>query len=161
MPERKRPAAGGRSGEPARETGETHQRFASVSQSDPKKVRAFAVDAARLLSDNKCQDIVLLDVTSLSQVSDYLVIASGTSDRQMRSTADDVIELAEKQGSSAFRKDVDDRTTWIVVDFVDVVVHIFEPNTRAHYDLEMLWQDAPRLEWERPDQKNRNRAGLD
>jgi ribosome-associated protein len=132
-----------------------------VSQSDPKKVRAFAVDAARLLSDNKCQDIVLLDVTSLSQVSDYLVIASGTSDRQMRSTADDVIELAEKQGSSAFRKDVDDRTTWIVVDFVDVVVHIFEPNTRAHYDLEMLWQDAPRLEWERPDQKNRNRAGLD
>jgi ribosome-associated protein len=161
MPERKRPAPGDRSGNDARETGETHQRFASVSQSDPKVVRGFAVDAARLLSDNKCQDIVLLDVTSLSQVSDYLIVGSGTSDRQMRSTADDVIELAAKQGSSAFRKDVDDRTTWIVVDFVDVVVHIFEPNTRAHYDLEMLWQDAPRLEWERPDQKNRNRAGLE
>ena len=53
------------------------------------------------------------------------------------------------------------RSTWIVVDFVDVVVHIFEPNTRAHYDLEMLWADAGRLEWERADQKNRNRAGLE
>jgi ribosome-associated protein len=158
MPERKRPAAARAE---ASETGETHQRFASVTQSDPKAVRAFALDAARMLSDNKCQDIVLLDVTSLSQMSDYLVIASGTSDRQMRSSADDVAELAAKHGNSAFRKDVDDRTTWIVVDFVDVVVHIFEPNTRAHYDLEMLWQDAPRVEWERPDQKNRNRAGLE
>lgn len=161
MPERKRPAAGEKAGSAARETGETHQRFASVSKSDPKEIRAFATEAARLLSDNKCQDIVVLDVTSLSQMSDYLVIASGTSDRQMRSTADDVVDLAARQGSSAFRKDVDDRTTWIVVDFVDVVVHIFEPNTRAHYDLEMLWQDAPRMEWERPDQKNRNRAGLE
>ncbi len=143
------------------ETGETHQRFASVSQSDPAKVRAFALDAARLLADNKCQDIVLMDVTSLSQVSDFIIVATGTSDRQMRSTADDVAEIAAKHGYGTFRKDVDERSTWIVVDFVDVVVHIFEPNTRAHYDLEMLWQDAPRVEWERADQKNRNRAGLE
>jgi ribosome-associated protein len=143
------------------ETGETHQRFASVSQTAPAQVKAFALEAARLLADNKCQDIVLLDVTSLSQVSDFLVVANGSSDRQMRSTADEVAEIAAKHGYTTFRKDVDDRSTWIVVDFVDVVVHIFEPNTRAHYDLEMLWQDAPRVEWERADQKNRNRAGLE
>lgn len=160
----KRSGAGGtakRAGAVDGETGETHQRFASVSQSDPKTVRAFALDAARLVADNKCQDVVLMDVTSLSQVSDFIIVASGTSDRQMRSTADDVAEVGARHGYTTFRTDVDDRSTWIVADFVDVVVHIFEPNTRAHYDLEMLWQDAPRVEWERADQKNRNRAGLE
>ena len=76
----------------------------------------------------------------------------------MRSSADDAADLAVEHTYTAFRKDVDDRSTWIVVDFVDIVIHLFEPNTRAHYDLEMLWADAPRLEWERPDQMNRNRA---
>jgi ribosome-associated protein len=159
MPVRKRPTPSDRAG--AAETGETHQRFASTSQTEPAKVRSFALEAARMLSDNKCQDIVMLDVTGLSQLSDFIIVANGTSDRQMRSSADDVGELGIKHGYGVFRKDVDDRTTWIVADFVDVVVHIFEPNTRAHYDLEMLWGDAPRVEWERTDQKNRNRAGLE
>lgn len=150
------------------ETGETHQSFASTSVSDPAKVRAFAIDAARLLADNKCEDVVLLDVTGLSQLSDYIVLASGTSDRQMRSSGDDLGEVGAKHGWSAFRSHADDRSTWIIVDFVDVVAHIFEPNTRAHYDLEMLWADAPRVEWEREvkggtggGSKGRNRAGLE
>ena len=130
------------------DTGETHQRFATTSTSDPETVRAFAVEAARLASDDKCEDVVLLDVRNLSQ-SDYLVICSGTSDRQMRTVADEVEELGAKMGFPLFRRDIDDRTTWVVVDCVDVVVHVFEPNARAHYDLEMLWADAPRLEWER------------
>jgi ribosome-associated protein len=67
----------------------------------------------------------------------------------MRTVADEVEELGAKMGFPLFRRDIDDRTTWVVVDCVDVVVHVFEPNTRAHYDLEMLWADAPRLEWER------------
>lgn len=110
---------------------------------------AFALEAARLASDDKCDDVVLLDVRQLSQLSDYLVICSGTSDRQMRTVADEVEELGARMGFPLFRRDIDDRTTWVVVDCVDVVVHVFEPNTRAHYDLEMLWADAPRLEWER------------
>ncbi len=150
-----------RAEQPDRETGETHQRFPTRSSTDPKVVRSFAVDAARLLADNKCTDVVVLDVTAVSTMSDYIIVASGTSDRQMKSTADDVGELWTKRNYAPYRTDVDDRSTWIVVDFVDVVVHIFEPNTRAHYDLEMLWADAGRLEWERPDQMNRNRAGLE
>ena len=78
----------------------------------------------------------------------------------MASSGDDVAKLGELKNYRAFKSDADHRSTWIIVDFVDVVVHIFEPNTRAHYDLEMLWADADRLEWERPEQKNRNRAGL-
>ena len=141
-------------------TGETHQRFPTTSVTDPKIVRSFAIEAARMLLDNKCSDIVVLDVTRISNMSDYIIVASGTSDRQMLSSGDDVAKLGEQKNYRAFRSDMDQRSTWIIVDFVDVVVHIFEPNTRAHYDLEMLWADADRLEWERPDQMNRNRAGL-
>ncbi|MEX2218778.1 MAG: ribosome silencing factor [Phycisphaerales bacterium] len=129
--------------------------------------RAFAVEAARLLSDDKCEDIVLLDVRSLSQVTDFIVIGTGTSDRQMRSVLHHVEDLGAERDFTAFRASSDDRSTWLLADFVDVVVHIFEPNTRAHYDLEMLWGDAPRIEWERTEpaaprgrRPSRNRAGL-
>lgn len=144
----------------SRETGETHQRFATRSTSDPEATRALAIDAARLAADDKCEDVMLLDVRELSQVSDYILLCSGTSDRQMRTTAQEIGNLAEGQGYPPFRKSADDRATWLVVDCVDLVVHIFEPNTRAHYDLEMLWADAPRVEWRRPEEISRDRAGL-
>ncbi len=126
----------------------------------PEVSLAFAVDAARLVRDDKCEDVVLLDVRQLSQVSDFIIVGSGTSDRQMHSVLKHVEDIAKERGFSAFRTTTDDRSTWLLADFVDVVVHLFEPNTRAHYDLEALWGDAPRLEWERPDQMNRDRAGL-
>jgi len=127
---------------------------------DPAQTIAFATDVARLLRDDKCEEVVLLDVRTLSQVTDYIIIGSGTSDRQMHSVLRHTEELGATRGITAFRADTDDRSLWLLCDFVDVVVHLFEPNTRAHYDLEMLWGDAPRIEWERPDQQSRDRAGL-
>lgn len=144
-----------------RETEQTHERFPTVSRTDVALSRAFAVDAARMLADDKCEDVVLLDVSGMSQMSDFIVVASGTSDRQMRSAADDVAKLGNSTGWTCFRQHADDRTTWVALDFVDVMVHVFEPNTRAHYDLEMLWADAPRVAWERPDQVKRDRAGVE
>jgi ribosome-associated protein len=129
---------------------EDHQRFPTRSVADPAVTRAFAIDAARMLADDRCEDVLCLDVRSLSQVSDFIIVATGTSDRQMRSAADDVAKLAQQIGYGLFRRSQDDRATWIVLDCVDVVVHVFEPNTRAHYDLEMLWGDAERVEWRRP-----------
>ena len=111
--------------------------------------REFAIEAARVLSDDKCTDIVVLDVRTLSHVIDYIVIGSGTSDRQMRGSLKNVEELGEKKGYGVFRSTSDDRASWLLADFVDVIAHVFEPNIRAHYDLEMLWGDAPRVEWER------------
>jgi ribosome-associated protein len=93
-------------------------------------------------------------------MTDFLVIGSGTSDRQMRSVLQHVEELGAKTGNPAVRVSVDERSTWILADFVDVMVHLFEPNTRAHYDLEMLWGDCERVSWERPDQRSRDFAGL-
>src|SRR4051812_48943798 len=95
----------------------------------------------------------------LSQVTDFIVIGSGTSERQMGSVISHVEDLGGELKFRVFRSSGDERSTWLLADFVDVVVHIFEPNTRAHYDLEMLWGDAPRLEWQR-EGGPRDRAGL-
>lgn len=120
----------------------------------------FAVQCARMAHDDKCTEVVLLDVHGLSQVTDYILIASGTSDRQMASVLQHIVQLGQENGHPAFRSSVDQGATWLLADFVDLVVHIFEVNTRSHYDLEMLWGDAPRIAWERPEQVSRNRAGL-
>ncbi len=122
--------------------------------------RDFAIEAARLLKDDKCEDVVLLDVREQSQVTDFIVIGSGTSERQMRSVLGHAEELGAARGFTSFRTSKDEKAAWLLADFVHVVVHLFEPNTRAHYDLEMLWGDAPRLAWERPDQRRLDRAGI-
>ncbi len=116
---------------------------------DVDAARRFAIEAARSLSDDKCDDVAVLDVTALSQVTDFIVLASGTSNRQMASALDHVREAGETAGFPSFRASADQSSLWLLADFVDVVVHVFEPNTRAYYDLEMLWGDAPRVAWER------------
>lgn len=120
----------------------------------------FAVDAARLMRDDKCENVVLLDVRGHSQVTDFVILGSGTSERQMRSVLHHVEELGAQRGFQAYGTNTDDRASWVLVDFVEVVVHLFEPNTRAHYNLESLWPKAKHLQWERPDQLERDRAGL-
>ncbi|MFI4916800.1 MAG: ribosome silencing factor [Phycisphaerales bacterium JB060] len=122
--------------------------------------RVLAVDLARVLADDKCEAVVVLDVTGESPVTDYIVIASGTSDRQMGAVLDHAMELADESGMPAVRQARDERSTWLLADFVDVMLHIFEPNTRAHYDVESLYPDATEVAWARPDQVDRNRAGL-
>lgn len=109
--------------------------------------QGLAREIATTLDESRCEQIVILDVHDLSQVTDCLVIATGTSDRQMRTAARKAEERADELGETVFREHSDAATTWVVLDLVDVVVHIFEPHARAHYDLEMLWGDAPRLDW--------------
>ncbi len=106
----------------------------------------FAIEAGRLLSERHCEDVVLLDVTGLSQVCDFVLIATGTSDRQMKSVASEIASVGKEIDFPAFRKNIDTGATWIVVDFISVVVHLFEPERRAYYDLEDLWADAKRVE---------------
>lgn len=124
------------------------------------EAREFAIEVARLIRDDKCEDVVVLGVGGLSPVADFLVLGSGTSERQMRSVLAHVEDLGRQRGRTAFGSSSDGKATWVLLDFVDVVVHLFEPQTRLHYDLEMLWGDAERVPWERPDQVDRDRAGL-
>lgn len=114
-----------------------------------EKARHFALEAARLLSDSKCEDVVVLDVRGMSQVTNFVVLATGTSERQMRSVSDEVEELGSSLSYSAFRSRGERSPNWSIVDFTDVTVHVFEPNARAFYDLENLWPDAARVVWRR------------
>ena len=121
----------------------------SQSQGDPKAIRAFAIELARLSSELKCEQVVLIDVRGRNQLCEYLVIVSGTSDRQMKAVSDQLKAYGAQHGSPRWKRDRDTNGTWIAADVVDVVVHLFEPGQRAWYDLEGMWADAPRVEWRR------------
>lgn len=101
-----------------------------------------------MLSDGRCEGVLVLDVKGLSTVTDYIVIASGTSERQIRTSVDDLKDLGRELGHAIYRHDGTDEGAWVVVDFVDVVVHVLTPEQRVYYDLEALWGDAPRLTWQ-------------
>ena len=110
---------------------------------------AFAVEAARLAADSRCREVIVLDLRGRSPVTDYYVIATGTSDRQLRAVADEIGRHGATQGNRPWRVAGMDAGAWILLDFVDVVVHLFGQDVRHYYDLEMLWGDAPRVGWER------------
>lgn len=144
----------------------------NASAEREEAARLFAIEAARMLSDDKCEEVVVLDLRGRSQVTDFFVVGTGTSERQMHSSAQHVGDIGPAKGFTLFRDNLRDKgTQWVVLDFVDVVVHVFEGEARRYYDLEMLWGDAPRVEWERTTTKkkptaksepaeDRNRAGL-
>ncbi len=121
-----------------------------VADKDADDAQAFAIQAARLINDLRCDDILVFDLRGLSPVTKYIVIASGTSDRQIKSIGGEVADLGAEQGFPRYGSDRDGASTWAVIDLVDVMVHLFEPATRGHYDLEMMWGDAPQIKWRRP-----------
>ncbi|MGD8786867.1 MAG: ribosome silencing factor [Phycisphaerales bacterium] len=111
--------------------------------SDPSK--AFALEAAKIAAERNCTDIVVLDLSGKSPATDYFVIATGTSDRQMRSVANEICDIARKQKMQRFGRAGYEQARWILLDYVDVVIHLFDGEYRDYYDLELLWGDAKRL----------------
>ena len=106
---------------------------------------AFAMAAARLARDRHCTDVVVLDLHGVSPATDFFVIATGTSDRQMRSLADEISQEGRNTGFARFGRAGYDQAHWILLDYIDVVVHLFTEEYRQYYDLEMLWGDAKRV----------------
>ena len=104
-----------------------------------------------LCHERKAENVVALDVRELVEYMDYLVIATGRSPRQNRAVAEHVItQLKRESRVLPLSKAGLDAGTWVCVDLVDVILHVFEPETRAHYDLELLWGDAQRTEYATP-----------
>jgi len=112
-----------------------------------KKAKEFAIAAARIAQERRCTDIVILDLRGLSSATDYFVIATGSSDRQMRTVADEVSAAGREQGFPRFGRAGYEQGRWILLDYVDVVVHLFDTEYRQFYDLELLWGDAERIEY--------------
>ncbi|GGC81939.1 ribosome silencing factor [Marinobacter halophilus] len=95
------------------------------------------------LEDIKAQDISVIDVRDRTSVTDYMVLASGTSSRHVKSLADSVVSDAKDQGVKTANVEGAGGSDWILVDLGDVVVHLMMPATREFYDLERFWRDAP------------------
>ena len=118
-------------------------------QQSEQQTREFAVEAARLAANTRCHNVVLLDVRGISPVTDYLVLATGTSPRQMRTVCDDLAEWAGERGVRPYNNaDDQEGESWMLIDFVDVVVHVFNSESRSFYDLDSLWGDAKRVDWD-------------
>jgi ribosome-associated protein len=129
------------------------QRKAVENQETPKPAIGgleFAKEAARIAEEMHAEDVVILDLRGISSVADFFVIGTGTSDRQMRAVADAVKEYGRGVGQKPYGMSGYESPSWLLLDYVDVVIHLFDPAKRRYYDLELLWGDAPRIEWREP-----------
>ncbi|HLZ63477.1 MAG TPA: ribosome silencing factor [Ktedonosporobacter sp.] len=106
---------------------------------DSAQIAKVAVDTA---SDKKAFDILLLDIKDVTTFADYFVICSGNSARQIQAIADAIDEDLRKQGARMLYREGVAETGWVLLDFGDVIVHIFGPKEREYYRLERLWSEA-------------------
>jgi ribosome-associated protein len=106
-------------------------------------VPAQVARAAELLAERKAQDLVLLDLRGLSNATDYFLVATGTSDLHARSVAEHMIEELKKTGVRPDHVEGLRSGRWVLIDYIDFVVHVFHPAARDFYQLERLWGDAP------------------
>jgi ribosome-associated protein len=108
--------------------------------------RKLALLCRELADDKKAEDIVILDVREVSSVTDYFVIASGTSEPHLRAIVDEISDrLRERHELRPRAVDGTLQTAWVVLDYFDVIVHVMRQDLRDRYDLETLWGDAPRV----------------
>lgn len=109
----------------------------------------LAVQVARTAEEYNATDVLVLDLRDTSPVTDYFVICTGTSGRQMRTLTDELARRMKAQGQRVWRRAGEESAQWIILDFVDVVVHLFDEYHRRFYDLELIWGEAPRVDWSR------------
>jgi ribosome-associated protein len=125
------------------------------------EARALALQCRELADSKKAENLVILDVRELSSITDYFVIATGTSEPHLRAIVDAVKDrLAEDHGLRPRALDGILQTAWVVLDYFDVIVHVMRADVRQHYDLEGLWGDAPRVRPRKRAAASKSRADL-
>jgi ribosome-associated protein len=113
--------------------------------------RKFALLCRDLADNRKAENIVILDVRKISSITDYFVICTGTSEPHLRAIVDEIQEnLEEKHQLSPRGTDGSINTSWVVLDYFDVIVHVMRSDVRDLYNLEDLWGDAPQVKTRKP-----------
>ena len=108
--------------------------------------RKLALLCRKLADDKKAENIIILDVREVSSVTDYFVIASGSSEPHLRAIVEEITDrIREDFGVRPRAVDGTTRAAWVVLDYFDVIVHVMRQDVRERYDLETLWGDAPRV----------------
>ena len=108
----------------------------------------MAATAARAASEMFAREATVVDLRGLVSYTDYFVIASAETERQTRRVAEEIIEKMIESGHRPRSKRIEEGTTWISLDFLDVVVHVFTDEARDYYRLESFWRSAPQTRWE-------------
>ena len=109
-------------------------------------IESMIKNAVEGLEDKKGEDIKVIDISEVSPISDYFVLASGSNRSQIQAMADSVEEKMHKAGFLLKQVEGYDGANWILMDFVDIVVHIFDRESRNFYDLERIWKDGKLIE---------------
>ncbi len=110
--------------------------------------RGAAVAAARAAAAKQAGGVTILDVRGLIVITDYFVICSGSTERQVRTIVEEVEKTLRGLGQRPVRREGETEARWVLLDYVDVVVHALVDEERDYYDLERLWLDAPRVNWD-------------
>lgn len=119
------------------------------SERDLEEVRSWARTAARAAAAKGGEDTVVLEVGRVLAITDAFVITSGRNSRQVRTIAEEIeAKVKEGGGPSPLRLEGVDDAEWVLLDYGDFVAHVFFDEARRYYDLERLWADAPRIEWD-------------
>ena len=115
---------------------------------DAEESREAAVAAARAAAAKQAEHITILDVHGLIVITDYFVICSGATERQVRTIVEEIEKALRDLGRKPVRREGESERRWVLLDYVDLVVHVFTEQEREYYELERLWGDAPRSAWE-------------
>lgn len=110
--------------------------------------KELACLAARVAADNKARGISVLDMRGITPLYDYFVLATGSSRRQIHTLAEEIDAALRAEGERRMGIEGYEASKWVVQDYGDIVVHLFDADTRSYYALEDLWADAPQVEWE-------------
>jgi ribosome-associated protein len=121
-------------------------RSAPTPRAEVAAERAFL--CARVAADHKARDVVVLDMRGVTPLYDYFVLATGSGRRQIHTLAEEIDAALRAEGETRMGIEGYEASRWVVQDYGDLVVHVFDPETRAYYGLEDLWADARRLNWE-------------
>ncbi|MDP4200768.1 MAG: ribosome silencing factor [Bacteroidota bacterium] len=151
-PTAKRPAA-------KRPAAKTLARTPRPTPQAEDPIRVAALKAAQYAIEKKAEAVRLLDLRKVTTMTDFFVIATGTSDRQVKAIAENVIaEMRDTEGIPAWRSEGWERLDWVLIDFVDFVVHVFQEEARKYYNLERLWGDALTIDVEDTSRPKRRKA---
>ncbi len=110
---------------------------------DTKKTALLAVNA---LEDKKAEDIRIIDISEISTIADYFIIADGSNKSQIQAMADNVSEILGRAGVTVRQIEGYQNANWILMDFQDIIIHIFDRENRLFYDLERIWRDGVLIE---------------
>jgi ribosome-associated protein len=108
-----------------------------------------AIQCARIADDNKAKDIVILDLRGITPIFDFFILMTGASRRQIHTLAEETDAYLRSEGEQRLTIQGYQASRWVVQDYGDMVVHVFDKDSREYYAIEDLWADAPRVDWKR------------